>query len=737
MPRILGPVLLAAFVWGRLVPRLRVAADDWWEVPILRALELRPLPERIHAVLFDTAGQGHLKPVQDLILVMFHAVAGDDGFVRCVMALYAILHLATALLLGGLARRLGATPVAAALAGAIAVVHPVTAEPMSAVLFAPSIPGLFFLLLAVASMTGRGAPSACRAALACASLVLAMGCNPSFLVSGPPALAGAALLTGGRRRIIAALLAGAAALGLVAFHRHAVQGTVTTVMDPYRHLSPSHDVPAFLGEVFDSVIALGPSETETVARPFDGASSGRPAPEGGALWFAVTALAALAAAAAVLGARDPAPRCGGGAPWRPALFGALLAVSLLSPYFLFLGTAAPHRYAQPAVFGLALVVAGPVAAALERLRRRMAGRAGLLLRPILLGALLLPLVTVSSERAESIAIAHRLSASVVADIAGALATEPAVTEVHVLGLPRVVGQGGLVFLVEDALRVALVTRLQRRIDVVGFGGSLLAAWADGRASLAPLPRRAHFALDGLQVRRLAGPADLARAIPAADGEILRSAWRLGEDEATLDRLGGRDGGVAAVTARLLAAEGPRGTAILARALAALREPEPVSAPPRTFAALADPGVRGFAAQVAGIAPPTFHAVPAPAAPDPGEASPAARDLDLVIDVPEGFALRPGGDSATGVAVVEAAPGTAGVSPDIAVVVAWRFTAEGRPPVGGRSVAPGTGLDPGFRRRIACAIAPPPAGAWDLEIWVEAGDLRRSAVIRLPGVLSMP
>ena len=41
------------------------------------------------------------------------------------------------------------------------------------------------------------------------------------------------------------------------------------------------------------------------------------------------------------------------------------------------------------------------------------------------------------------------------DIAGGLATEPAVTEVHVLGLPRVVREGRLVFLVEDALRVAV------------------------------------------------------------------------------------------------------------------------------------------------------------------------------------------------------------------------------------------------------------------------------------------
>ena len=129
------------------------------------AREAGGLGTLLFQIVFEGRGEGHYKPVQDVLSAVVFHVFGPDGWGRAVMALYLVLHALTAYLLRGLMTRFGAVPEVALLGALIFLAHPVIDSALVAVQFAPNVIGFFFLVAALhvfSGGSGEGRPGVLR-----------------------------------------------------------------------------------------------------------------------------------------------------------------------------------------------------------------------------------------------------------------------------------------------------------------------------------------------------------------------------------------------------------------------------------------------------------------------------------------------------------------------------------------------------------------------------------------------
>lgn len=527
--------LAVAVVFGIVVPRLYVTADDGVFSHLLRGIHAAHpgLGSKVWAIFFEGAGLGHFTPTQHAMPAIAYHFAGLEHWVKVVTGWYVALHAASAMFLCILLQRLGSPRYLSLLASAVFALHPVFGDPLSCVLFANNVPGLFYLLAAcLVWCPGEGAAPRLlpRSVASIGLLFLSMGCNPNFMVTAPLVTAFILASRGFGAARIKPLIAGAVsivlAVGLTVAHRLSVYGTLRSLQPGYTNMDIDPDLPRFGRELFNGVIALAPSRAASINVGERNPSMLRPVDFTVQLWswelLVLVALTfGLAAAAATLGRRAAIPDSAEREErWlAPLLFGAVLALACLAPYFFFLEHIDLHRYVYPAVAGVAAVLVTTAGFLVHRLCPARLRRHAPLIVTAALAPVLFVLLRTDREMVKSIVHGHRTAKLLVERIAGDLEDEPAVTRIYVLGYPRVYGRAGYVYPYLQSLRRMVLLKLQRPMqeDDLSF-------LADREKGLLPssLPSwAAVFAVaeDGTTVRRVPDARELT-----LDGALATLVW---------------------------------------------------------------------------------------------------------------------------------------------------------------------------------------------------------------------
>ena len=611
--------VVTVVTFGAVVPGSYPTADDGMITGLLHELNRRTpsLAAKLWGVISRASIGGHFRPVQDLSMVTSYQLLGPQAWTRGVSALYLGFHVGSAILLCAILERLGCARYLALLAAAVFALHPVCDESLSSILFGANVPGLFFLLAGcwVWASISEPEPRLFRGRLAAgaALLFLSMGCNPNFILTAPAVMGYMAVRRGFRpERLKAVLGAGltiAVATALTLAHRLVAYGALTTRQGVYDEIRPSLDVLEFGRELVSTVVRLVPSSSARLSVGLRNPSRMPPVHfdvpfVSWELLLLVALVVALVGLALVLGWKGVPP--GPGTQTRRCqslLFGGVLAIACLAPYFAFLGRIGLNRYAYPAVAGLSVLVVVAADLLAHRLCSPRFRHHGPAVVSLALAPVFVIFLRTDREAVQSIVRAQQTARLLVHEVARDLSDQLAVKRIYVLGYPRVLGRSGYTYPYQWALRRMVSVTLGRKM--LEDERSLLDDRETGRLAL-PLPAWAAvfwFRAQDSRVIRIRDPSLLT-----LDGPLVSVLWddhfsylnafphRLEEEMASSDPR---------IVERLADCLGTRlpdrGPNIIRRALQGVNAEEPAGRPlTRSFAALAVPAVR--ARLVRGLGP---------------------------------------------------------------------------------------------------------------------------------------